>query len=151
MKLTNWIRDSFIRSVSNNIPEVKLSKDKVQELFVARFPDEIKDIYNSPELRKHLKQLTVFTDQTNYGVFVGNLSESDVLAKYYDRQTARKEAIRKIKQVAYGCSTLRQLQLALPELIQHMPSEKEPNKSNVPIVIGVMEDLKKVGYSGVEK
>lgn len=151
MKLTNWIRDAFIRSVDNDVPKVELSKEEVQELFVKNFPPEIKAIYDDEQLRKHLKVATVCTPTCHYDIVIGNLVESNVLKDYKSKTTARKEAMRKVRHVAYSCNTLKQLREVLPELTKHMPSENAPAKANVPMIIGVMEDLKKVGYSGAKK
>jgi len=55
-------------------------------------------------------------------------------------------AIHQVSKLAYACTTLKQLQDQLPELIKYMPDEKGRATKNVPMVVGVIEDLKKAGF-----
>lgn len=147
MKLTNYLRDSVILSVSNDIPEVKWPNlEQLQERLVKAFDKRVKAVYVDETLRKGLEQQYYRRGLHRGYVKVANLSIDDVLTKEVEQQTQREDVLSKLKGAVYGCSTLKQLQELLPDLVKHMPSEDAPTKAGLPVVAGLMDDLKKLGF-----
>ena len=148
MKLTNYLRDSFIRSVKNNTPEVKVpTEEKLQAAALKLMPPKVRALYKDEEARKALIHTNKYFSGHGYiSVVLGNVKIDDILKPFNDATTARLEVLDKIRGVAYGCTTLKQLQEALPELVKHMPTEDGPSKTGLPVPAGIMNDLKAVGF-----
>ena len=150
MKLTNYLRDSFIAAVKNDIPEIKWpTLDEVQALAVKKMPPKLKAVYNDENLRKALKS-SYYCRHESYDqrgdIYVGALNLSDVLEDLEKKNNARLDAISKVKTAAYACSTLKQLKDMLPELTDYMPSDDAPSKKAVPAVVGVVAALTECGF-----
>lgn len=69
MRLTNSIRDAFIRSVMDDLPKVKDYKPELERLImedaVVQLPQEVKEVWNKPGLkdfinRIHINPISVF-------------------------------------------------------------------------------------------
>ena len=57
MKLTNYLRDSFISAVMNDVPEVRFpTASEVQDMVYKKFPPKLKAVYNDEALRKGLQR-----------------------------------------------------------------------------------------------
>lgn len=148
MKLTNYLRDSFVRSVSNNIPKVQWpTEDQLQAEALKKMAPRVKALYKDETLRNALKTDREYINGFGYiRVVVGDVKLADLLKPYRDAEEARRQVLKKIEGVAYGCSTLKQLQEALPDLKKHMPSEKTGSPANLPVPAGLMGELKAAGF-----
>lgn len=148
MKLTNYLRDSFVLSVSNNIPKVKWpTEEQLQAEALKKMSPRVKALYKDETLRNALKTDRGYINGFGHiRIVVGDVTLADLLKPYRDAEEARRQVLKKIEGVAYGCTTLKQLQEALPELKKHMPSEKTGVSSNLPVPAGLISELKAVGF-----
>lgn len=151
MKLTNYIRDSFVRAVTNNLPEVNYpTLDEVQQALYKKMSPKVKAVYSNEETRKALRTKYYAPNGSGYdqrgNVFVGDVELDDVLAEYNAAVAARSVAKRKVHDLAYSCNTLKQLKEAAPELVKYMPDEKTGVTAGVPAVVGVLSALKAAGF-----
>ena len=151
MKLTNYIRDTFVRAVANDVPEVKFPlAAKIQELALEKMDQTLRVVWENEKFR-HILSKTHISQAADYGhynkyVFLGDVKESDIIGDLIKAAEARATAISKVRQVAYACTTLKQLRQQLPELEKYMPDEAGKVTKNVPMVLNVVEDLKKAGF-----
>lgn len=151
MKLTNYMRDAFIRSVMQDVPhpDYKAMCDEAQEALVKAMSPKVRAAY-----RENPKALA--TTYTNVGrecrtLYHGGVDYNEVLAPFYEKASARYEAEKKLKSVVYGCSTVKQLRDAFPEFGKHLPSDNKPVTANLPAVSGVVAQLVSLGMKLEEK
>lgn len=151
MKLTNYIRDTFIRAVSNDVPEVKFPlAAEIQKMALDKMNPKLRTVWEDEKLRGALQKYHVSnaSDHGHYNkyVFLGDVKEEDLIGHLIKAAEERANAINKVRQVAYACTTLKALKEQLPELERYMPDEKGRATRNVPMVLNVIEDLKKAGF-----
>jgi len=80
-------------------------------------------------------------------LIVADLDMDKVIEPFLQPRKERNALFSSIKGIAYGCSTLRQLKEALPELEKYMPKEDAPTR-NLPAVANVVADMVKLGWKG---
>lgn len=150
MRLTNFLRDAFIRNVANNIPEVKApSTEDIQSTLYTMAHPRLRAVYDDEELRKQLNRSWCYFSNgcSGYIVTFGfDVDELQIIIDYKNLDKKRDDAITKVRLAAYGCKTLKELQAALPDLVDYMPDEDKPAKISVPMVTGVVEALRDVGF-----
>lgn len=151
MKLTNYMRDAFIRSVMQDVPHPDYSKlyDEAQEALVKAMSPKVRAVYK--EDPKALKATYTNFGRESRPLYYGGVDYSKVLAPIYDKVSARNEAEKKLKSVVYGCSTVKQLRDAFPEFGKHLPSDNKPATANLPAVSGVVAQLVSLGMKLEEK
>ena len=146
MKLNNHHRDSFIRAVMDDVPEMKMTTSDVQGMYEEAMPPKVRNIFKDETLRKHLRHEGIYAGSMRHYVCTGNLSESEIMKDYHAHIDERNKMRSKLRAMAYGCSTLKQLKEAAPDLTKYMPSETGKVTAGVPMIINVMEDLTKLGF-----
>lgn len=151
MRLTNYIRDSFIRNVKNQLPEKKWPHiNEVQKLVLEKMDPVIRAVYDNENLRPALQTSSYYKYDGYDGrgqVIIGNVKLDDVLKPWHDHYTKVNETIGKIRAAAYSATTLKQLREVLPDLVEYMPDETgKPATKGVPMVVSVKEDLKELGF-----
>lgn len=150
MRLTNYLREAFVRNVSNNIPVVKApSFTLIQEMCYNLADPRLKIIYDDEKLRDQLQRSWVYLEETRgYICPLGvNWEELPAVINYREKLQKRREAIDKLRRATYACKTLKELREALPDLTDYMPDEDKPAKISVPMVVGVVEDLTAAGLT----
>ena len=151
MRLTNHLRGAFVRNVANSIPEViPPTIREVQSILYTMADPRLRAVYDDENLRKQLVTTWCFlsnNDRSSYiPTFGFDIDKIDVVIKYKEAEKKRDQAIDKVRTAAYGCKTLKELQEALPDLKDYMPQEDKPAKINFPMVTGVVEALREVGF-----
>lgn len=63
-----------------------------------------------------------------------------------EQKKKRQELESRLRSVAYSCSTLKQLNAALPEFEKYMPSDKEALAQNLPALANVVADFIAAGW-----
>lgn len=151
MKLTNFNRDAFIRAVMEDVPSVnyyeEFRKYLTQEA-VFQLPDELKPIY-----KKYPDYFRTESVHTQAGCIrvpsCGNFKEPDdmVLKNRAVTEQQRKHKLleEKLRNIVYGCSTLKQLEDALPEFKKYMPTV-ETKTSNLPAIANLVSDFTAAGW-----
>jgi hypothetical protein len=165
MKLTNQLRDAFVRAVMGDVPYVDY-KEKVQELIEDAIRDQFNKSYGT-DLYNRLDQdgwfeSNYFYPLDNMGTFYIKAPDAwcdlnnrafdgcrDELRKmeelYRDQVKTRRELETKLEAVAKSCSTVKQLHEALPEFAKYIQDEAPPSK-NLPAVANVVSDFVKAGW-----
>lgn len=165
MRLTNTLRDAFIRAAMQDVPRID-HKEEIRKLVIAdlvsQMPAKIQAIWKDNELRQYLK-----TDYNTYGNVSINYpsykstyeynkpkltpeaqQKVDALAseaKVSDTQFKALET--KLKGAAYACTTRKQLAELLPEFEKYLPADEgKAIKSNLPAVANLVADFTKAGW-----
>lgn len=149
MKLTNYLRDAFVAAAMQAVPKpdyVKLQKDAQDALVKAMSPDVRKVFRKAPKaLRWEL--FYELADRAPVRLVLGDVeNHGEVLQPLVEQAKKRNDIRGKLRQVAYGCTTLKQLKEQLPELVAYMPSEGAPAVKNLPAVMDVVADMKSLGW-----
>ena len=164
MRLTKDTRSAFVRAVIADVPKVDYD-EQIRKLLldtaIGLLPEPVRKIWDDPELNSYLR--------TTYHYFAGvsvciprttDIKESfpaeilnaidDLENKSYKQYEKITELRTKLTTVVNGCSTLKQLKLALPELEKYMPADNQLTLSHtnrsLPVVANVMGDLIKAGW-----
>ena len=165
MRLTNTIRDAFIRAAMHDVPQEIDHSEEIRKLateeLVGKLHPKIKSVYDDLEIRDWLK-----TDYSTYGgVSISypargqtwsqmspKLSTSvqakiDALEKKSkESKKVRDELEYKLRNVAYGVSTRKQLVDALPEFEKYLPEDEAKAIRSLPVVTNVVADFVKAGW-----
>lgn len=158
MKLTKIIREAFVRSVMNDVPQVDYVKQYqklYQDAALAAAPPEVRALYP-----KHkdwlLKEYHYFSYSAIpgfycYGYRDFTIAEAaqaalDRIEKAYVQQCeSRQDLETKLTAVAQSCTTCKALAEALPEFEKYLPAEAVKG-SNLPALANVMTDFMKAGW-----
>ena len=164
MRLTNDKRRAFVNAVIADVPKVDY-KEQIRKLLldaaVEMLPEPIRKIWDNPELRHYLGRnyMYVFDVSMAYprnieiksDFSIGTLDAADKLDTLDTNQNEKiKELKTKLTSLVNGCSTLKQLKLAVPELEKYMPADNQLSLSHtnrsLPVVTNVIADLVKAGW-----
>lgn len=148
MKLTNYQRDAFVRAVMQDVPQPdypKLQKEAQEALVKAMSPDVRKVYRKTPKALAHTYTYDLDCRQNTKLIYGDVENYEEVVKPYKQLRQARVELQSDLKRIAYGCTTLKQLQVQLPELTQYMPTEAEPIRQ-LPVAHNVVAELAKCGW-----
>lgn len=164
MRLTNFLRDAFVRAAMQDVPKIdyqgqaeKLARDAIKAKFAKDFPDmdyakagatgwfrgdSIALPYNINNISANpAKGYDMLKSDTKLWVKLEELS------KLKQEQAAAHAALEsKLQAVAYACTTRKQLQEALPEFETYLPAEEAKVAKNLPAVANVLSDFVKAGW-----
>lgn len=163
MRLTNFIRDSFIRAAMDDVPKVnyseqaeKIAREFLKEEFKRVFPN----IDMTGEAHVWLEKCSVKmpNNLTNiYGIspnyeYIQSKGQEVwkqlvELGKLNDEQHAKRSELKsRLHGVAYACTTRKQLLEALPEFEDYLPAEEAKAAKNLPALANVLSDFVKAGW-----
>ena len=166
MKLTNMIRDAFIRAAMDDVPRVDYSEQIRAATLAAVLeitPEPVKVVWNDPKLRQYLDVRHVHL-AGNVGVAIPwdcyarnehvraaikpeareNLDKLDAALKA--QETHRNELERKLKGCAYSVTTRKALVALLPEFEKYLPADEPAALRTLPVVANVVADFVKAGW-----
>lgn len=168
MRLTNYIRKQIEDAVLAKLPEAqKLSyyQEKVKPLvegaFLARVPQEVRDLWNSKNNIHYLSLGYYHVQGLGFSVAVPMMRNASTikvpLGEDADKYTeefktgneARILATSKLREALNSCQTLKTLKERYPELIEFLPSNCTPHSITVgtPIVQNALSGFKSLGLS----
>ncbi len=160
MKLTNYIRDAFVRAAMLDVPNVdydSLIRKLVHDDAVAALPPAVKKIYLDPNLR-HFVRTTYdryYEVQVSYPHFsddtrlltdkvkpkVSQLADLDKV-----QRELRRELQVKLRNVAYSVTTRKALALLLPEFEKYLPVDDVAAVKTLPVIANVVAEFTKAGW-----
>ncbi|MFD2298374.1 Nmad5 family putative nucleotide modification protein [Paracidovorax citrulli] len=161
MKLTNTIRDAFVRAAMNDVPKIDFEEEYRKVMTadaVAQLPPAVRKLWNDKALRDY-----VHTDWagSRYGRgFSARVpgrsdhkpSEEAIrkgaeLYKKHEEQNERHSALRAdLRAAAYGATTRKQLAEMLPEFVKYLPADEAAANRSVPVVANIVADFVKAGW-----
>jgi hypothetical protein len=165
MRLTNIIRDAFVRAAMDDVPQVdyyEQLRKLITEDAVSQLPPKVRAIYNDKALRQHLNHEYAYRYHGNFNIPTTdrNFRLSDAAKSIYDKtkeandaqQTRRAELRSKLKSCAYAVATREALVKLLPEFEKYLPADEEKAIRTLPVVANVVADFVKAGWpKGVAK
>lgn len=155
MKLTNFLRDAFVRQVMADVPGVdydEKTRIAAMKLAVAALPPKVRAIWNDLELRDYVMTTRQFAGSVHMAL-PGRLLSADAQAKLEVLEEARMEqfqrnnALRdKLKAVAYSATTRKALADMLPEFEKYLPADDAAACRTVPAIANVVADFAAAGW-----
>jgi hypothetical protein len=162
MRLTNYMRDAYIRAVMQDVPVVNNSEtvsDLIRRDSIYRLPEEVQSLGRDADLSKYLNQraywvngigsVMVFCPSTDpqYTPSPAVQVKAEKLAQAQSEDASKREALRrKLHGVVYACTTRKALHDALPEFRKYLPAEATSTSSNLPAVTNVASEFINAGW-----
>jgi hypothetical protein len=160
LKLTNYMRDAFVRAVMDDVPEVDYKqqiRDTALKAAVEAMPAKLRTVWDDPKLQDCIAVgHTYLTDcvYKNLPVYPGIeealKAQTDVLealhAKHHAQEDQRYELRTKVKAVAYSAKTRKQLAEMLPEFEKYLPADEAAAIRTLPVVANVVAELVAAGW-----
>ena len=165
MKLTNTIRDAFVRAVMDDTPSVDYS-EKIRaaavKAAVAALPQKVAALWKDSALRHYVKTVGVHVPGCGVRVPSGCedsytaefkalekliLAECASLTEAHVAQKQARENLRsKLRHAAYAYTTRKALAAALPEFEKYLPADEAAALRTVPVIANVVADFVKAGW-----
>jgi hypothetical protein len=169
MILNNAIRQAFIRTVLNDVPQVDYDEQiriLVQKAAVNMLDPKVRAVWDDAALRSHVvtAKLEPIEHEWNFRIsipwyadYVGrekfekdlppnDLAELKDLIRLREEQAKIRVELRdKLTGVVSGCRTRKQLAAQLPEFEKYLPEAAE-KVSNLPALANLMADFVKAGW-----
>ena len=170
MKLTNYMRDAFIRAVMADVPaeDTKGFEAEVHKLVLddalSKCPPQVRALWNDPKTQPWVSTNYIgFSDRTHGAYFSSlvvpsanrdNYSMSDKVVEKVKVIGVQKKAVvesrleleRKLRAVAHSVTTRKLLAEALPEFEKYLPADQEKAVRSLPVVANVVSDFVKAGW-----
>lgn len=165
MRLTNTIRDAFIRAAMQDVPHTDYS-EQIRKLayedLVSQLPEVIRKIWTGKKLDGYIRTTwniyggVTITYPAMQNTSNGNkpqltqevatqVAALEGLSK--EQSKARRELASKLKSAAYGCTTRKQLAELLPEFEKYLPADEgKAIKANLPAVANLVAEFTKAGW-----
>ena len=159
MRLTETLREAFVRAVMADVPRVDYATmiaDEARRMSIANMPKWLRDACaEHKELLDHLRTDQDWASGASFFLAGPHTEENKAaLAKLVAQEkaqcAARLELRRKLEKVVRGCNTTKQLADALPEFAKYLPKENAVDRS-VPAVANVVADFMQAGWPGEKK
>lgn len=163
MKLTNHIRDAFVRAAMDDVPisidHTETIRKLVSEDAASRLPASVRRVWNDAATRDYIQ--TGYANMGKVGIAVPSVdryeakySPSEKTKHAVDRllveqsvsEAERKKLRDNLKAVAYSVTTRKALADALPEFEKYLPADDAAALRTVPAIANVMADFVKAGW-----
>lgn len=164
MRLTNVIRQAFVRAVMADVPKIDYqeqahayARKSVQAEFEKKFPEltwadvEKRGWFNSGTISLpyginniHVRAMSDYGMLEKMPKVWDKLKEFSALKKAEDQRINDLQS--RLEGVANSCSTRKQLAEALPEFEKYLPLEEGPALRSLPVVTNVISDFVKAGW-----
>lgn len=161
MRLTNYMRQAFVRSVMNDVPEIDYQEQMIKVvkkhhlaiLKNLKIPTDT-DINRFNQAYTYMCGVSVacpglLTEEINV---IQNLPECLKFEEVYDAQRIKRQELRRNITGAIGaCNTRKQAVEAFPELEKYLPQDEAVVLRSLPVITNVFVDLVKAGWPKDQK
>ncbi len=168
-RLTNTIRDAFIRAAMNDVPSVDYTEQiraAVMKATLNTLPKPIRAAWEDAKTRPYIKTRSAHLagrvgvqipcdDWGDDKLLRLKLAEADraeldrLAAAMKAQEESRRDLERKIKACAYSVTTRKALVSLLPEFEKYLPADEPAALRTLPVVANVVADFVKAGWSSV--
>lgn len=163
MRLTNQLREEFVRNVMNDVPHVDYDEQIrkfVTTMAVESLPAPVKRVWDDINLRTYVNLCHFSSEHTYVSIdipskerwtdaFKLSPSEEDVLkeleAKRYDQNATRKKLRQELETAVKGVTTTKALRKMFPEFEAYIPEDKEADRM-LPATNNLVTDLVRAGW-----
>jgi hypothetical protein len=165
MRLTNTIRDAFIRAAMDDVPLGRSHIEEIRKLaqddVFSKLPKDIQKIWKeNKESRAFLRvrhdsvcnvsfAYPAISEYSNRTISIS----SEVKQKIQELRTemdaddkVRKDLKDKLHGIAYSCTTRKQIAEALPEFEKYLPEDEGKALRSLPVVANIVADFTKAGW-----
>ena len=160
MKLTNYLREAFVRAAMNDVPTVDY-KEQMRSV-INKKVERLQKIAGVTSIdHTRLSHQYICIDGASYVVAgltaseITQIKDSPEVQKLIVLNTAQKTklaALRsKLEGVIKGCNTRKQAAEALPEFDKYLPPEDAKATSTLPALANVLSDFVKAGWPKNQK
>jgi hypothetical protein len=159
MKLTNTIRDAFVRAAMADVPKIDYQEKTIKVVMddaVSQLPPKVRAIYKDKELSRFIFVYGKYFGNSYVSVPCGDKGfklTADAAAKVAEIKESdeaqdknQKELSQKLHAVAYACSTRKALVDALPEFEKYLPADEAAACRTLPVIANVVSDFVKAGW-----
>lgn len=160
MKLTNYLREAFVRAAMNDVPAVDY-KEQMRDVINKKIEHLQKIAGVNPIEYSRLSQRYIYIDGTSYAgaglteeelAQIKNSSEVQKLIVLNTEQKTKLNTLRsKLEGVIKGCNTRKQAAEALPEFDKYLPPEDAKAINTLPALTNVLSDFVKAGWPKNQK
>ena len=163
MKLTNYLREAFVKAAMNDVPQVNYEqqcRDLVQTMRKAVLKPLGLDKADPNRLCNHT---TVWMPKSMPNMTVHGLTSDEAKAIAADpkivafcnaheaQKQARSELQSKLEGIASGCTTRKQLVELLPEFEKYLPADTPKPGANLPAISNVVGEFIRAGWPKDQK
>jgi hypothetical protein len=167
MRLTNYIRDAFVRAALADVPQVDYEealRSAVVKDAVAQLPPKVRSVYTDANTRHFLECTTWYprneTGRRRVDVSAmipwpddsfklseaGQAKVDEIIARLKGQQDAHESLERQLRAVAYSVQTRKALVEALPEFEKYLPADDAAALRTVPAIANVVAEFMKAGW-----
>lgn len=162
MKLTKYIRDAFVSSALKDVPKedyLEQIRKIVHDTAVANLPPAVAKIYQDPAMKGYIN--TGYTYAFGVSLCVPSPDKyekvtitfppkiQEKLEELHNKHVKQADVFKnleyKLKTVAYGCNTRKQLLERLPEFEKYLPNDTAVS-TNLPAITNLVTDFVKAGW-----
>lgn len=162
MKLTNTIRDAFVRSAMNDVPSVDYRQhivDIVMKEIVDKLPPKVRSVWDDPKTSRYVNRnwnvygsvsVTHPAEEGNNGHISLTSVNAKKLLEFEQKKTAqtqhRSDLESKLRGAAYAVTTRKALVAMLPEFEKYLPADNAAACRTLPAVANIVADFTKAGW-----
>lgn len=161
MKLTNYIRDAFVKAAMADVPKTdyneqaeKIARDQLSEMLKAAFPGVKMSSKNtswflSGSIAMPGDLATIHGIRPDYECLrlTPSWAKMVELNRLHVEQRVKRNALSsQLRGAAYACNTTKQLRELLPEFDKYLPAEEEKTCRTLPAVANIVADFTKAGW-----
>lgn len=161
MKLTNYIRDAFVKAAMADVPKInyneqaeKLARKQLADLFEAAFPGVKMDYktaewLNSGSIDMPGELQTIHGPRPSWECLKSTPVWKKLveLSKLHNEQNEKRRTLStQLRGAAYACNTTKQLRELLPEFDKYLPAEEEKTCRTLPAVANIVAEFTKAGW-----
>lgn len=151
MRLTKYHKDAIVRSVMDNVPHVQWpTAEELQAKLIKAMSAPVRRLYAvNPKALATKRQYVHGADgyDTWKWLVVGDADSDAIMKPYNDAGEACVALMTKVRNAVYGCTTRKQLVARYPEFEKFAPGETTGGDRTVPVVTGLLTDLKAAGWN----
>jgi hypothetical protein len=162
------MRDAFIRSVMNDVPNVDYAEKlraAVVAAAVAKMPPAVAKLWKDKNTCNWISTVVITVGGVSAAVpssshlygevekLAAELSRecADLVSKIKAQRESRETLRRKLKAAAYAYSTRKSLAAALPEFEKYLPADEAEACKTLPAIANVVTDFVQAGWPKGDK
>ncbi len=165
MRLTNTIRDAFVRAAMADVPKKNFEKDihnLIKEDAKKLLPPKVLELVEDPKMREFIRGHSHYIRGYNinnvwiYGSTYErspkvNAKVEALLCEAEEQSTRMSNLEAKLKAAAYAVTTRKALVDMLPEFEKYLPEDEAKAVRTLPAVANIVADFTKAGWPKDQK
>lgn len=162
VKLTNYLRDAFVRQVMADVPKIdytELLRKALMKAAADKLPPKVAATWKDPALKVFIntsyanvagQSVHIPRPESGFENWRTEVETDTAVLALAEKHTAQKQHLAdlesKVHSVAYGVTTRKALADALPEFAKYLPPDEAAAIRSLPVVANVVADFVKAGW-----